>query len=390
MKKTAVILLFVVILIISFYYLNELKRNNSKALTPVTTLTPEPAGTIAPTPVPTPAPTPEVTEPPVLKLMAVGDIMLGRSVGKRLEKTNGGYNTAFSDVTGLLKQGDIVFANIEAPMTENMHSLSKDKKIILKSSPKCIDALKFAGFNLFSLANNHMLDYYDTGLFDTMNLLDQNGFEYSGAGKNLEEARKPAIIEKNGIRMGLLSYTDMAQYIYAGNPSISYAADTDKVGVAPRIYESIREDIARLREQVDLVAISLHWGVEESFTVTPEQVEFAHKLLDGGADIILGHHPHQFHGIEIYKGKPILYSLGNFIFDQNDPENMETFIIEMNFEGVLLKSLEAVPVRILDKCRAVIQKETEAGKMLEREISLSGKLGTTCSVQNGRLVFELD
>ena len=389
-KKIIVILLLVAALITSLYYLNELRRNNSKAVTAITNITPEPAVTNAPTPVPTPTPTPEATKPPVLKLLAVGDIMLGRSVGKRLEKTNDVYDTAFSNVSGLLKQGDIVFANIEAPMTDSMHSLSKEKKIILKSSPKCIDALKSAGFNLFSLANNHMLDYYDTGLFDTINILGKNGFKFSGAGKNLKEARKAAIIEKNGIRMGLLSYTDMAQYTYAGNPSISYAADTDKAGVAPRIYESISEDIAGLRAQVDLVAISLHWGVEESFTITPQQVELAHKLLDEGADMILGHHPHQFHGIEMYKGKPILYSLGNFIFDQNDPENMETFIVEMNFEGVELKSLEAVPVRILDKCRAVIQTEEEADEMLEREISLCSKLETACSVQNGRLVFELE
>jgi poly-gamma-glutamate synthesis protein (capsule biosynthesis protein) len=390
MKKIIVVLSLVAVLITSLYCLNELIRNNSKAVTAITSLTQEPAATNAPTPVPTPVPTPEVTEPPVLKLMAVGDIMLGRSVGKRLEKTNEGYDTAFSNVTGLLKQGDIVFANIEAPMTDSMHSLSKEKKIILKSSPKCIDALKSAGFNLISLANNHMLDYYDTGLFDTMSILEKNGFKFSGGGKNLEEARKAAIIEKNGIRMGLLSYTDMAQYTYAGSPSISYAADTDKSGVAPRIYEYISEDIAGLKEKVDLVAISLHWGVEESFTITPQQVEFAHKLLDEGADMILGHHPHQFQGIEIYKGKPILYSLGNFIFDQNDPENMETFIVEMNFKGVELKSLEAVPVRILDKSRAVIQTEEEADKMLEREISLCGELETACFIKNGRLVFQLD
>ncbi len=388
MKKIAVVLILFAILIAGLYTVNEIRENNSRVVTTVNALPSEPAGTIVPAS--TPSPTPEVTEPPRLKLVAVGDIMLGRSVGKRLEKTQDGYDTAFSNVSGLLKQGDVVFANIEAPITESMHSLSKDKKIILKNSPACINALKSAGFNLFSLANNHMLDYYDTGLFDTMKILDQNGFKHSGGGKNLEEARKPAIIEKNGIRLGLLSYTDMAQYVYAGNPAISYAADTGKAGVAPRVYESIQEDIEALREQVDLVAISLHWGVEESFVITPEQTEFAHKLLDEGADMILGHHPHQFQGIEIYKGKPVIYSMGNFIFDQNDPENMETFIVEMTFEEAKLKSLEAVPVRIMDKCRAVIQTETEAAEMLEREISLCGKLETTCSIQNGRLVFPLN
>ncbi len=390
MKKLAGIVLLLAVLIASLYYFNIVKGNNRIGESDVTDVPPEAVAAVSPTPVPKPSPIPEVTKPPVLKLVAVGDIMLGRSVGKRLEKTSKGYDTAFSDVSGLLKQGDVVFGNIESPITESMHSLSKDKKIVLKSSPRCIDSLKSAGFNLFSLANNHILDYYDTGLFDTIDLLDRNGFKHSGSGKNLEEARKPAIMVKNGIRMGLLAYSDMTQYIYAGNPAIRFAAGLDKAGVAPREYEAIKEDIAALRGQVDLVAVSLHWGVEESFTVTPEQVEFAHKLLDDGADMILGHHPHQFQGIEIYKGKPIIYSMGNFIFDQNDAENMETFIMEMNFEGVKLKSLEAVPVKIVDKCRAVPQKEGEADKMLEREISLCSKLGTACSVQSGKLVFKLD
>ena len=328
-------------------------------------------------------------EVPKLNFTAVGDIMLGRSVGKRLEKA-GSYKYAFSDVEDILKQGDIVFANLESPLTASTHGLSKDKKIVLKGSPDAIEAIITGGFNLLSLSNNHMLDYYDTGLYDTVSLLEKNGIAHSGAGKNIEEAGKPALIEKNGYKIGLLSYTDMANYIYEGEPRISFAAGDNKAGVIPRDYEAARQAIASLRGSVDLLVVSLHWGIEESFTIAPEQVDFARKLLDDGADMILGHHPHQFQGIEIYKGKPILYSMGNFMFDQNDPENMETFIIEMHYEGKNLKSLVAKPVRIVDKSRAELQTGSSAQSILTREAGLCEQLGSTPKIDGDTLVFTTD
>lgn len=337
---------------------------------------------------PTPIPTPEPTVAPILKLVAVGDIMLGRSVGRRLEENPDGYNAAFSDVVNILKNGDVTFANFEAPITNSLHSLYKKNKIILKCSPASIDAVKAAGFDALSLANNHMMDYYDTGMYDTIALLNKYGIGHSGAGGNLDEARKPLIIEENGVKIGFISYTDMA-YMYLGNPNINYAAGDDRAGVAPRKMELILEDLEKLQSQVDISAVSLHWGVEETFKITPEMVEFAHRLMDNGADIILGHHPHQFQGIEIYKGKPIIYSMGNFIFDQNDPENMETFILEIDYEKDVLTGLSAIPVRIMDKSRAVKQNANEAIELLSREISLCGELETICRIENDKLVFEI-
>ena len=327
-----------------------------------------------------------VVETPKLRFMAVGDIMPGRRVGKKLE-AGGGYASAFSGVEPILKQGDVVFANLEAPLTASGHGLSKEKKIVLKGSPGAIEAIKAGGFNLISLSNNHIMDYYDVGLFDTISLLDENGIAHAGAGKNLEEAGRPAIIEKNGYKIGLLCYTDMAKLIYAGKPNLSFEAGPEKAGVVPRDYEVIKQAIADLRDKVDLLAVSLHWGVEESFTVTPEQVDFARKLLDDGADMILGHHPHQFQGMEIYKGKPIIYSMGNFLFDQNDPENMESFIVEMQYEGTALKSLTAIPVSIVDKSRVELQTGEAAANLLKREGDLCGRLGTAADIAGDTLVL---
>ncbi len=326
-------------------------------------------------------------EPPELRFVAVGDIMLGRGVAYWIEK-KGSYEMAFEKVKSNLNVGDVVFGNLENPLTSSTKGLDKNNKIVLKAKPEAISAMTSVGFNLVSLSNNHIMDYYEKGLFDTMELLDQNGIVYAGGGRNFDEARKLAVIEKNGLKIGLLAYTDMAEITFAGDPYLSFAAGPEKSGVVPRKYETIQEDIKKAREQVDLLAVSLHWGVEESFNITPDQVEFAHKLINDGADIILGHHPHQFQGIEIYNGKPILYSMGNIIFDQNEHENMESFIVDMKYTGNELTALTATPVRILEKSYVEIQTGSNASAILKRQAELSAKLGSEPEIKDDILVYK--
>jgi poly-gamma-glutamate synthesis protein (capsule biosynthesis protein) len=338
------------------------------------------------------APTPEEqpvieVEPPELRFIAVGDIMLGRGVAYWIEKKRS-YEAAFEKVKPYIEVGDVIFGNLESPITSSTKGLDPNRKIVLRAKPEAITALTSTGFNLLSLSNNHILDHYEKGLFDTMELLDQNGIVHAGGGKNLDEARKLAIIEKNGLKIGLLAYTDMAEITFAGDPYLSFAAGPEKSGVAPRKYEIIKEDIEKARGQVDLLAVSLHWGIEESFRITPEQVEFAHDLIDDGADIILGHHPHQFQGIEIYKGKPILYSLGNFIFDQNEHENQESFIVDMKYKGTELTTLTAIPIQTLEKSYVDIQTGTDAAAILKRQSKLSAELGTEPRTENDILIYK--
>ena len=327
----------------------------------------------------------ESTETPkqqALSIIAVGDILLGRGVEYHINRVQGDFTYPFRQVVDVLRQGDIVFANLEGPLTESTNSLDPNGKIVLKSPEKAAEGIKYAGINVLNLANNHIMDYYEQGLLDTINILDKHGIAYTGAGKNIEEARKPAIIEKNGLKIAVISYTDMAEYTFKGNPMLSFAADENKSGVAPRKYELIKEDIDAIREEVDILIVSLHWGVENSFNVTEEQIEFAHQLIDDGVDIILGHHPHRFQGVEIYNGKPIVYSLGNFIFDQNDPNNQESFIVSMKFKEKKLSFMQLIPVRTIDKNHVIIPKGDEAIEMLKRELELCGKLGSKCAIVN--------
>lgn len=324
-----------------------------------------------------------------LRIKAVGDIVLGRGVEYHLNNQGKDYTYPFQYVVDILRSGDIVFGNLEVPMTESDHGLDPKGKYVIKSKEKAAEGVKYAGFNVLNLANNHIMDYYERGLFDTINILEKNNIEHCGAGKNIDEARKPAILKVKEIKVAVLGYTDMAEYIYKGNPMISFEAGEDKSGVVPRKYELIKEDIDEIRENVDLIIVSLHWGVEDSFEVTDEQKEFAHKLIDDGADIILGHHPHKFQGVEIYEGKPIVYSMGNFIFDQNDPLKQESFIVSIEFAGKKLISLELLPVRTISKTHIIMPKGKDAMELLKRELELCGKLGSKCAIVDDKIVFNI-
>jgi len=320
---------------------------------------------------------------------AVGDIMLGRGVEYHLNNQGRDYTFPFREVVDVLKSGDIVFGNLEVPMTDSEHGLDPSGKYVIKSSKKAVESIKYAGFNVLNLANNHIMDYYEKGLLDTIDALEEYEIMYFGAGKNISEARKPAILTVKGIKIAFLGYTDMAEYVYKGDPMISFVAGEDKSGVAPRKYDLIKEDMEKIRDTVDLLVISLHWGVENSFEVTGEQREFAYKLIDDGADVILGHHPHRFQGVEIYKNKPIIYSLGNFIFDQNDKLNQESFIVDMVFTGNKLSSLELLPIRVIDKTHVTMPKGQSAMEMLNRELELCGKLGSRCAIVDDKIVFNI-
>lgn len=324
-----------------------------------------------------------------LNIVAVGDIMMGRRVKDYIDQNGLDYTYPFSKVASTLKRGDVVFGNVEAPITAQTHSLSPSGKIVLKQSPDTVKGLKYAGFNAVSIANNHMMDYYQEGLFDTINALDNNGIAHAGGGKNLSDARKLTIIQKKGVKIGILAYSDMTDYLYSGSPSISYSATATQAGTAPTHIDYILNDVKNARSQVDILIVSLHWGWEEHFEVLPEQKQMAYQILNQGADMILGHHPHQYQGIEIYNGKPIVYSMGNFVFDQNDPENQEGFILEMNYANKKLAGLTATPYRIINKSQPVPVLNADASALLQRESDLSKQLGSTCSIHDNKLVFKL-
>ncbi len=323
---------------------------------------------------------------PPLTIYAVGDIMLDQLTGKRLEEYDPAY--PFAGVRDILKEGDVVFGNLEAPISSRGKPLP-GKKYTFRALPFSVESLLDGGVNLVSLANNHILDYGVLPLEDTLDILDDRGIFHAGAGRNLEEAHAGTVMEIKGYRVGLLAYTD--DYAVPTAHRSFWQAGPDTPGAA-LIHDQnqIEEDIRRLREEVDLLLVSFHWGIEYTYRVTPGQKELARLAVDAGADMVLGHHPHVPQGVELYRGKPVVYSLGNFVFYPfKNPVTHDTLILEATFQQDGFTSLSLLPARGGDS-----QPYLPSGREAEGLLSLLGQLlaefGTPFETRDGKIQLQLD
>ena len=229
----------------------------------------------------------------------VGDVTLSAGVAENIENLSPQY--PFEFVKKELKNSDINVGNLEGPLTES-NNICEKSLVTLKCGEKGIEGLKEAGFTILTLANNHIMNYGDRGLCDTLRLLKENKILFMGAGKNGYEARKPVIIEKKGIKFAFLAY--------AGNRGA-----INRPGVAGGNIKKVLSDIKKIKENVNFIVVSIHWGLEFEDVPLPSEIIYAHTLIDNGVDLVIGHHPHVIRGIEEYKNKLIAYSLGNFVTD---------------------------------------------------------------------------
>lgn len=247
---------------------------------------------------------------PRVRIVALGDVFLGGNIPQTLSGT-GSSQVLDSKSAQLLGGADLVFCNLEAPLTH--HSVPyrpNGHKINLRGLPEFGDLLSKMRVNVVSLANNHMMDFGLKGLEDTVRILDSLGINYVGAGKNDSLARKPAIIEVRGLRIGFLAYTLID---IPGRHEVQYATEIS-LGVAHLRLSDVTHDLVALTGRADTKIVSLHWGNAPLPFPTPQQKEIAHQLLDSGADVVIGHHAHQLQGIERVDGKLVAYDLGNFLF----------------------------------------------------------------------------
>jgi poly-gamma-glutamate synthesis protein (capsule biosynthesis protein) len=245
------------------------------------------------------------------------------------------------DVRGVLKGFDIVCLNLENPVgTKGSPDPIQDPHVTFRGSPETLDILKSLGVTIVSLGNNHMLDYGEPSLSETLELLDGAGIKWVGAGRNYEEANRPLLITCHGRRIAFLSFA----FIYSANTRM---AGRHRAGVADHRLNRILPRIRELKRSGCDVVVLIHWGKEYSFYPLPYQMRQARRMIDSGASLILGHGPHYPQGIEQYRGAEIVYSLGNFIFDEPHKFSNRSFIYgaELNGSGQVLRR-EILPVHL--------------------------------------------
>lgn len=253
-----------------------------------------------------------------IHLAFVGDVLLGNNVERVLQAYGNDY--PYREVLSHLTTPDLTIANLETPITERGEP--QEKQYVYRSSPDVLPPFVEAGFDLVNLANNHVMDYGQTGLLDTLDYLDEAGVARVGAGRDANEAYKPVYIEKKGIKLAFLGFSRVV-------PDVSWKAGKDHPGVAETYdYRVPVEAIQAAREEADLVIVLAHWGKEGKEEPVDYQLELARRYIDAGADLIVGSHPHVLQGFEQYGGKWIAYSLGNFIFTTNtNPDTHQTVIL---------------------------------------------------------------
>lgn len=263
-----------------------------------------------------------------LTLAVAGDIMLARAVDKRIQEA--GWHAPFVSIPETIQKADIAFANLESPASfRGKPYPGKPEEVTFRANPGSLLGLKAAGFDVLSLANNHSNDYGPLALMDTIAGLQQLGIHTCGAGTSAKEARQPAILERNGIRLAFLAY---AEPIW----SVVEAKDgpPPQSGVAVLREADIIADIQAAVKQADGVLVSLHWG--EEFHTTPRALdrELARRLIDAGALAVLGHHPHVLQGAEWYRQGVILYSMGNFVFDMQSDATYDSAMALINIKRI--------------------------------------------------------
>jgi poly-gamma-glutamate synthesis protein (capsule biosynthesis protein) len=255
---------------------------------------------------------------PTVSIAFVGDIMLDDTPGKTIRKGR----DPLEYFAALLDNADIRVGNLEC-VVATTGTPEPDKPYTFRAHPRTLKVLQ-RHFDAVSLANNHSGDFGPLAFGEMLDLLERQKISYFGGGRNLAQAHMPLVIERNGLRIALLGYNEFFPR--------SFEADFDKPGIAWSEEEQVRLDIqtARTRFHADLVIPVMHWGWEHEKLASARQLKLAQLMIDAGADAVVGGHPHVTQNVDQYRGKPIIYSLGNFVFDGfTDPDNNTGWLLRM-------------------------------------------------------------
>lgn len=318
-----------------------------------------------------------INAPDSLLIGFTGDVMIGRLVNEYLTGKDPKY--LWGDVLPLLQSTDLNIINLEAALT------CSDKKVAkvfnFKADPEKVQTLLEGNIQVVNLANNHILDYSEEGLLETLKTLSKVDIKYVGAGRDIFEASRAITIEKKGIKIGILGFTDNEPTWKAGVST----PGTNFVEINDNGLQHVKKKIEELRENVDLIIVSMHWGPNMRERPNQQFVKFAHGVMDSGADVFHGHSAHIFQGIELYQGKLIMYDTGDFVDDYYvDPhlrnDHSFLYIVELNKDG--FQNLRLEPV-LIDNFQVNICPNEE---ILERARKLSKEFNTELYIDDHGLV----
>ncbi len=250
---------------------------------------------------------------PAAQLLFAGDILLSSHVTTAYDNVKGIDGILDEGYQGEISSADLFMANQEFPFSDR-GSAAPDKQFTFRLSPSRVSMMNEIGVDIVTLANNHSLDYGTDALVDTCTALNGAGIQFVGAGPDMGRARQLVTKEVNGKTIGFLG----ASRVY---PDTSWVANSKKPGMVSGYDPTILlEEVKKAEETCDYVVVYVHWGVERDEKPQEYQRALGKKIIDAGADLVIGSHPHVLQGMEYYNGKPICYSLGNFIFGSSIPK----------------------------------------------------------------------
>jgi len=274
----------------------------------------------------------EANEP--IRLVFAGDVVLNADAGHMIQRGA----DPFADFSSVFKKADIRLANLECVVTTQ--GAAGSKIYSFRAHPRVLPVLK-RHFDAVALANNHSGDFGRLAFADMLTRLRQSGIDQFGGGHNLAQAHAPLIVERKGLRIALLSYNEfMPRSFEAGHnsPGIAWSED-----------EQVVADIQQARSvhRADLVIPVMHWGWENEIVSNARQRQLARTMVDAGADVVIGGHPHVTQEIEFYQGKPIIYSVGNFVMKETDNANQRVgWVLRLELDRQGVRHLDTVVARL--------------------------------------------
>ena len=267
-------------------------------------------------------------------LIFVGDIMLSRFIGTLSARKND-WTFPFRRIADTTRPADIAVGNLEGPISARGERAGSE--YLFRADPRAVEGLRYAGFDVLSVANNHIWDYGAEAFLDTLEILRKNGIQPVGGGEDYARAHEPVTKEIRGTKIAFLAYTNLIPRSLAEESSMPAISFAEK--------EEILRDIEKAREKVDVVVALFHWGDEYEVRHSALQKDLAEAAIDAGARIVIGHHPHVIQDTEEYNGGYIAYSLGNLVFDQNfSKETRRGLILRVVVRGSDIESIEKLPI----------------------------------------------